>query len=615
MGAICGQIGLEPRAFDEGILERMISRLGHRGGEVTRIRWRDAWFAALSDGPPAVWPAPSQNALTVPGGVVDGRVDNERDLVAELAREGRQGGANAGHLLSTGLSAHGPAFLARLKGFYAAAVHDPTADTTWLIRDPIGMRPLYLHRTRSRILFASEIRALLADPSVRLELDPPQLRVLLSLGFNPAPHSLLKGIHKMPPGHFLQVTRGDVKVHRADALDSGELDLSFDAAVDAYRGILQGVVRRCAAEKTGILLSGGVDSSALALLRTREGKEVTTYTAGLAREGAEEDERTAAWQAARALGTVHRERMIDPSEIPALFAATARICEEPVAAAWGPLFLRLAEAATGQVKLLWSGQGAGALHGEDPVWRWVLMGEWVSGLPPLLGRVVGGVGRRIGSLKSDGTGSRILSFTEERDRIYGGFFLFDDPTLDLLLRAGHMGDRDLVPKLLDRWRDGVAGRDPVAQALHIRARTHLPEAVLMPAERLAAQNRLLLRFPYADPEVVSWLERLPASYRLEGGKGKRLHREALSAWLPAAVFSRPKRDLGDPVRSWLLGEGRQKASEWLLGPAAWIPSVLDGVRVRGLIENAGRGRANIDQLVMLLQLEHWARDTFLGSGR
>ncbi len=616
MGGICGYIGLEPRAFDESILEGMVQRLRHRGTEAKRLRYREVWLAVLGSGTPSIWPFPGRESPAEMGAVLDGCIDNAPELAVGMAGQGRQAGANSAHLLSAGFRDEGAKFLGRLQGLYAAAVHDPASNTTWIARDPVGMRPLYLHRTRSRILFASEIRALLADPTVRLELDPAQLRVLLSLGFNPAPHTLLKGIHKMPPGHYLVVGKGGVKVlpfeHRGE---TGELDLSFDAAVEGYRGLLQRVMRRSGAEKTGILLSGGIDSSALVLLRTRDGKEATTFTAGFSDLSEEADERSAAWQAARALGSVHRERMIDASEIPSLFGSVARVLEEPVAAGWAPPFLRLLESATGQVPVLWSGQGTGALHGEDPAWRWIQWGEWVAGLPPFLGRIAGSVGQSLGRLRSASGGAQNLAAREERERIYGAFFLFSDRSLDLLLRAGHMGDRETVQRLLDRWREPVADRDPLSQALYIRARTYLPDSVFLPAERIAAECGLFLRFPYADPEVVDWLERLPASYRLDGARGKKLHREALAKWIPAEVLSRSKRDLGDVVRRWLRGAGKERAADWLLGSAAWMPSVLDGVRVRGLIEEASRDRGPIDQLILLLHLEHWARETFLGGGR
>jgi asparagine synthase (glutamine-hydrolysing) len=486
------------------------------------------------------------------------------------------------------------------------------------VRDPVGTRPLYLHRTRSRIVFASEIRALLADPAVRLDLDPEQLRVLLSLGFNPAPKTLLKGIHKMPPGHLLEVSHLGVHIVPYDRPDEEERDgdVTFDDAVESYRSLLHRVARRIGGERKGgsVLLSGGGDSSGLVWLQTCDKIPVTTFTAGFPEAGSVVDERVHAWQAARALGTMHRERLIELSEIGPLFLAAARIIEEPVASGWAPLMLRLLESVSGQASVVWSGQGAGGLHGEDPFFRWLQWGESVADLPPFVGKVVGGVARRLPTIGGSGSaGSRILTSQEERDRVLGSFLLFDDPSLDRLLRAGHIGDAEGVRRLLDRWREPVLSYDPLAQALYIRARTYLPEAICVPASRLAAEARVGIRFPYADSEIVRFLEGLPPAYRLEGGVGKRLHRDALSAWIPGAVLSSPKRSMTDAVSHWLRGEGRDRAEGWLLGPNAWLPSVLDGVRVRRVIEEAARGRARAEGLVLLIQLELWARETLLGG--
>jgi asparagine synthase (glutamine-hydrolysing) len=139
--------------------------------------------------------------------------------------------------------------------------------------------------------------------------------------------------------------------------------------------------------------------------------------------------------------------------------------------------------------------------------------------------------------------------------------------------------------------------------------------VFLPAGRLGAEKGIPLRFPYADSELVQWLERLPARYRLEGETGKRLHREALCAWLPAEVLARPKTDFGYAVRRWIRERGRAKVEEWLLGSNAWVPSVLDGVRVRGVIDRACQNRGPVEPLILLIHLELWARVTFLGEIR
>ena len=260
---ICGSIGLESGARDEAVLEGMVRRLKHHDEQVGRLRWRDIRFAAVSVQAPLVWPPPGYESPHEICAVLDGRIDNGDRLAAELAREGHPADGGDANVLAVGVRTHGPDFLKRIQGPVAAAIHDPQSETSWLIRDPLGIRPLYLHRSRSRILFASELRALMADSSVRVELDTEQLRVLLTLGFNPAPHTLLKGIHRMPPGHLVQVTNTGPKSIPYDLpADEEPIDLPFEEAVEGYRTLLQAVVRRSGSERTGILLSGGADSAA-----------------------------------------------------------------------------------------------------------------------------------------------------------------------------------------------------------------------------------------------------------------------------------------------------------------------------------------------------------------
>lgn len=617
MGGICGQIALESPHFDESILNGMVTRMPRRGPQVAHLRRPGVWFAAMDPAEPAIWPPNGREVVRDFSAVVDGVIDNSSDLTRDIERQGFGPIDGVAGLIAGGFRVSGPDFLEQLRGSFTAAVHDHDSETTWLVRDPFGTRPLYLHRNRRRLIFATDLRALLADPAVRPDLDPAQLRVLLSLGFNPAPHTLLKGIHKMPPGHLIRVAAGRVEVIRYDRPeDRGELDFSFPAAVDAYRHLLDRVVRRCDdGDRMGVLLSGGTDSSALVYLRARAGGALSSFALGFSDLGESEDERVPAWQAARALGAMHREKLIPTDDIAGMFPAAARILEEPVASGWIPPYLRLIESAQGQVPVVWSGQGTGPVHGEEAGWKWLLLRESVDELPPLVGRVFTGVARRLPGIGQGSGRSRILGAPEERERVLSSFALFDDSSLNRLLRAGHVGDAEVTLKLLDRWREPVRDRSPLSQALHIRSRTFLPEAVFAPATRIASESRITVRFPFADSEVIHWLDRLPALYRLDGDHGKRLHREALSEWVPADVLVRPKRSLAGAVARWFRGPGRAQAADWLLGPSAWIPCILDGVRVRRLIEETARGGAPVERLTLLIHLELWARETFLGGTR
>ncbi len=614
MGGICGQIALESPQFEESILNGMVTRMPRRGPQVAELRRPGIWFAALDPEEPGIWPPNGREMVRDFSVVLDGTIDNAADLARDLERNGFGPVEGSAGVIAAGFRASGPDFLEKLQGSFAAAVHDHDTETTWLVRDPFGTRPLYLHRTRRRLIFATDLRALLVDPSVRPDLDPAQLRVLLSLGFNPAPQTLLKGIHKMPPGHLIRIAHGKVDVIRYDQPETrSELDLSFSAAVDGYRFLLDRVVRRCdSGGRMGVLLSGGSDSSALVYLRARAGGPVSSFALGFSDVDELEDERIPAWQAARALGAMHREKLIPSDEIASLFPIAARTLEEPVASAWIPPYVRLIESTVGQVPIVWTGQGVGPVHGEETGWKWLLLRESVDVLPPIVGRVFSGVARRLPALGRQSGGSRILAVQEERERVLSPFALFDDASLSRLLRAGHIGDAETTLRILDRWREPVRDRDPLTQALHIRSRTFLPEAVFVPAGRIAAESRIALRFPFADAEVIRWLDRLPAVYRLDGGHGKRLHREALSEWIPADVLVRPKRSLASVVSRWFRGPGRDRAADWLLGPNAWMPSILDGVRVRRLIEDTSRGAVPIDRLTLLIHLELWVRETLLG---
>jgi asparagine synthase (glutamine-hydrolysing) len=490
-------------------------------------------------------------------------------LRAELARRHRLRTQTDTELLPHLWLERGPAAVEGLRGMFAAAIHDTADGTLLLARDPIGVKPLYWAHVGERLLFASEMKALLTDPELPRELDLDGVGRYLALGFVPGEATPFRAIRKLRPGSRLVASPKGFRCERywawpdfaADPTLAGR---SLDALADDVGARLGEATRAMllSDRPVGVLLSGGVDSSLMtALLPEEVRRETRTFAIGF-EGGGYHDERGYARRVAQALGTRHHESTVTMDvarELPRVIALLDEPCADPAAV---PAHL-VARAASEHVTVVLSGTGADELFGGYRRHRLPGLLANLGWLPPALARA----------------GARLLGERDQHRRTLAGERLV--MARKLLEARGRGAFLDaylstLEPARPSAWDQATAldvhpGRvshalfaelthefpsPPTAAAAVASAVDHLwylPDDLLLKEDRSTMGASVEGRVPYLDDALVRFAAALPVSSRIEGATGKRVLRRLAERVLPSEIVTRRKHGFSVPIEDWLRG--------------------------------------------------------------
>ena len=630
---------LEGRGPDgEGLEEAAGGCLGHR-----RLAILD-----LSDA--ARQPFASEDGAVF--SAVNGEIWNHRELRRELeARGHRFRSACDAEIVVHLYEEAGTGAVERLDGMFALAVWDARRRALLLARDRFGEKPLYYHAGPAGIAFASEIRALLASGAVSAAVDDAALRQFLFFRFVPAPATGFAGIHKVPPSHWLLWQDGRTTLRRwwappappERAMPDADRQ-TFSGAASELRRLLREAVRRRLESDVplGLLLSGGLDSSAIAVeMAALCGNGFDTFSAGFAEE--DYDETALAAAVARRVGSRHHVVRVAPDAAASLPRLVAQ-AGEPFADSSLVALEALARAVRPHVTVALGGDGGDEVLGGYDRYRAILL----SGLlGPRAGRLAGSllaaasaggvlpgaaVGRRtmsgraqrfvealgrdpleanaawlacfdeaaIARLAPDGIGARPGASPDDRAR--------DARVPDSESRAAEEGP---FAVLKDAW---PTTGTPLERVLYADLVRTLPDRMAFKLDIGTMSVALEARSPFLDRDLVEWAARLPGRFKVSPTRGKRLLRRAYRGELPGEVLHAPKAGFGLPVDRWLRGPLREMASDLLTGPSA-VRSYAEPRAVAPLLEEHLSGRRNHDdRLWALLCLELWHR-TFIDRGQ
>ncbi len=468
----------------------------------------------------------------------------------------------------------------RLIGMFAFAVWDRKERRLSLVRDRLGIKPLYYGRQDGRIAFASELKAFEALPGWRGELNHDALASYLRLSYVPSPHSIYRGIDKLAPGHIATIdTGGNIETSAywslADVAREGQaapFEVSDAEATDALEALLGDAVKRrlVADVPLGAFLSGGIDSSAVAaMMRAKSTGPVRTYSIGFGEAGY--DEAPHAKAVAGHLGTEHTELYVSPCEAEAVIPELPSIYDEPFAdSSQVPTYL-LSKLTRQHVTVALSGDGGDELFAGYTRHRFA---RALAGVPAGVGK---GLACGLG-VAGPALWDRVFNLLPARQR----------PTLagDKMLKAAAMlrqGGEGAYRSLVSAWEepDKVARRgrelkgaifDPaVATALpdgldrmqYLDTLTYLPDDILTKVDRASMAVALEVRVPILDHRIVEFSWRLPSRFKMRRGQGKWLLRQVLYRHVPPHLVERPKSGFAIPIGAWLRGPLKPWAEELL----------------------------------------------------
>ena len=495
--------------------------------------------------------------------------------------------------------------LARADGQFGVAC--VTREGLFLARDRLGQKPLYWTEIDGLVVFGSELKAVLTHPAVRREVDPDALAELLLFEYVPAPRSIYRGVHKLEAGTLLHAGAHGVSIRRYwDPPKPGHAGLRHGLAeekwVDAITTSLRMAVhKRCDTDlPIALLLSGGIDSSAVAALVTQSGRSNLTSFSVTFQE-ASFDESGPARQVADHLGLEHVEVPFPAGLLPeVLDGLEAGMCEPladgSLAATW---LLARAVRARGH-KIAVSGDGADEHFGGYPTY----FAHRIAAPATLGSGLLGRVARRLPASRTNlGTGYLARRFTAgldhplaRRNQVWLGAFLPSE-----LSALGVHGD---PWSTVDRWGAEVRDLDPRDAAMWLDQRLYLGEGVLTKADRASMLHSIELRSPFLDHHLVQLAASLPLKHKVRRRETKVLLRKALAPFVPHTIAKRPKKGFGVPLSAWLAGPHR--------GLLDALPEQVDGLvapdAVRAVVrEHLDGHRDNRRRLWTLICLATWRR--------
>ena len=559
---MCGLAGYF--AYKEGtavtdLLDSQLRALRHRGPETAGV-WRAEGIGLGHQRLPIVDTSeagrqPMQNEDGSVIVVVNGEFYGAAGLRARLRGRGHafRSGSDSEVLVhlweDLGIRA-----LDELTGMFALALYDTKAQILLLARDRMGKKPLFWHDDGHRIVFASELKALLLDPTVPRDVDESAVVEALTFQYVKSPRSIWKGVRKLLPGHCLICDASGSRTKRYWAAPSATIDsASIDEAAVELRRLIDDAVRtRLVADvPIGALLSGGIDSSCVAaVMAAQRGTSIPTFCVGV--EGEPDEDIAHARLVARSLRADHHECWFGPGSLSLLPRLVWGLDEPFFDPSFLPTYL-VARMARELVTVVLSGDGGDELFGGYDTYRKALRhasGDW---LPRAWRRSIGAAARAL-PLEGNAWGRLRQLDQGIMERHLTAMSLFRPEDLEKVLAPGLASAFANGAKGSSTTTNGGAprrGREAFASLLAYDAETYLPDDVLTKVDRMSMLSTLEVRVPLLDQRIVEFSARLPFSMKVHRGVTKRVLREAAKNLLPEPVLRRRKRGFGVPLHRWM----------------------------------------------------------------
>jgi asparagine synthase (glutamine-hydrolysing) len=618
MCGICGVIQVEgdPRhVVERETLDWMTDLMTHRGpddrgthlGEGVALGARRLSIVDVAGGH-----QPIANEDGLVWAVQNGELYNHQEIRDELARKGHRFQTRCDTEVIPHLYEEvGDSFAEKLRGKFAIAVWDGRRGRAVLVRDRLGIKPLYFARVDDQLIFASELKSVLGSGVVSPELDLEAIDAYLTFGFIPAPRTPIVGVSKLLPGYRLVVDRGTVTIDRywrcPEPVSGRDGRTPEDWAEELLDVLDESVRLRLMSDvPLGAMLSGGLDSSlVVALMAKHTPERVKTFSVGF-RDAAITNELADARFVADVLSTDHHELELSVSDQSVDLAELVWVTDEPLADLSTLGFLALSELASQHVTVALSGQGADELLGGYSRHRNAALVDRFDRLPRTVRNVAllgGGRGpsslRRLSALAQyEDSARRLLA-------IKGGVF----PDMRAELARGRFAGLDGGAARRAIESRMAAGSDLLlTQLLHVDTQLGLVDDMLHYFDRASMAHSLEVRVPFLDHKVVELCARVPPELKVHGRTTKYLLRRAALGLVPDRIIDKPKVGFFNGfVSSWFEAQAGNAIREYLLQPNPKYSDLLSRTAVEQLVraQSGTPMSGHADLLFSILLLEVW----------
>ena len=557
--------------------------------------------------------------------VFNGEIYNFQELRAELVEQGVTfNGTSDTEVMLEGFGRWGvEETVKRLIGMFAVALWDREEKRLWLIRDRLGIKPLYFGLVGERFLFGSELKALRATDGWEPEIDRDAVAAFMRFNYIPAPRSIYKGVYKLPPGSLLSYRPGDEPDVRrywtmADIALQSRINLPVGKAISAAEALMRDAVRRrmVADVPLGALLSGGVDSTIVAaLMQAERDQPIKTFTIGF--EDAQNDEAKDSRAVAAHIGSDHTELYLSPNRARDLIPELPNWYAEPFADSSALPTRLVSQLAQNNVTVALSGDGGDEVFfgynryiaAEDAWWRMSNMSGWQRKLYATAAESLSVQNwDRLGKLIPESRRPRMLgdkmhklaSVFRQNDQnaIYRRLVSqWDDPGSFLV-----QGQESFS----ESWRTAEQILDFAERMAFLDTVTYLPDDILTKVDRASMSTSLEVRVPLLDHRLIEFAWTLPKHMRIRGSTTKWLLREICYRYVPKEIVDRPKMGFAIPLESWLRGPLYEWAESMLDEQKLEEDGLFDPGQVRAAWNRFLDGDGNLQHGIWgLLQAQAW----------
>jgi asparagine synthase (glutamine-hydrolysing) len=611
---VCGIAGFyafeREGALAEDALRRMVDAMRHRGPDHMSVHVRGKAGLGMSR-LAIIDPEGSNQPIYGEAGdvwlVFNGEIYNYVELRVELEKLGHVFKTRGdGEVIVHGYEQWGEDFIDRLNGMFAIALRDEKSDRLLLARDRMGIKPLYLLRGGKRVLFASEVKAVIASGTYSPGLRRDLLDCQLALRYVPAPDCIFEGITKLMPGECIvcspagEKSRSYYRPVFQPRIELGE----EEAAAEILELMKSSISLRLRSDvPLGVFLSGGLDSSFItALVREQVEGTFNSYSVGFDRGGIY-NELGAASEVAKRFGTEPHELLMDQARFFTALPDAVYYMEEPMADPSSVPMMELARIARRDVKVVLSGEGGDELffgYGRHLGEMWASKFFFPSFLAGPAGRLASMfLGRRPArGLKGVGIKDPVLRHLHW-ETIVGA-----DSRRRLL--AEGPGDASPVSAIA-RAEEQCPSPDPMDRLSWIDLRLWLVEDLLLKKDKMGMSASIEARVPFLDHNLVDFACRLDPSLKIRRGERKYVLRKVIGRYLGPDLMSRPKVGFAVPIGDWFRDESKKVLRELLLSERTFLDSCMDSRAVRVMLETHAKGKDLSLEIFLLLVLELWGR--------
>jgi asparagine synthase (glutamine-hydrolysing) len=627
---VCGIAGCYQQADGRKLVDVMSDQIAHRGPDAAGVwsheddrvsiqlghrRLSIIDLTAAADQPL------SKHGLTL---VYNGELYNYKELRAELVGRGTRFVTKSDtEVVLEALRAWGPEALPRFRGMFAFALADTTTGELLLARDPLGIKPLYYLPRGAGMLFASELKALLAAVGSELRIEPGALVASMLYYWVPEQRCAIQGVQKLPAGSWARFRPdGTREMHSYWRVEDVALEAAAGPAADLRSVIEESVAAHLVADvPVSSFLSGGLDSSIITVLAHQAANGVDAYTITFRPEDqkleAMPDDAVYARKVAARFGIKLHEIEISP-DIVSLLPRMVGILDEPIGDPAAINTLLMCEAARARgVKVILSGMGADELFGGYRKHLACLMASRYGRLPGAVkagarfavDRVPVSIGDR--GLRYSRWAKRFMTFADlpEEARFRRSYTLYDPEDLAALV------GQDLesqVAHVVEEHRaiyDDNQLDDEVNRMCLADSRLFMAGLNLTYTDRASMAASVEVRVPFVDLIVAQAAFSVPGEEKIRGRKQKAALKDAAENWLPAEIVHRPKASFGAPLRAWVRNDLRELVSDVLVAGELVQAGVLRRQALQRLIADDQAGRQdNAKQIWQLLSMELWYRN-------